>query len=285
MQHHFHHTVAVGGEAALEVDDLAVARLDLVSRCELTHLPDEHVIMVRAIEDADHADTGQLLLDTLQEVVGELVGGGLLEGGQVHALGVDGADHVAHDSPAPAVSIACSTSKTRRVSPLLLAANSRSCSALRWSAPSASRCSARVVARRFAQPPAASRSERREVGAMLRAHDGREVTRVRRGRHLEVIKDRATPVVTDKDVRSQALGLRHKDYARIVQHREIAGEHARRARPLGTRGGEGAEVEDGMDDGAEVEDGTDDGESADETEAEDTSDDVGGVAVEYGIQE
>ena len=45
------------------------------------------------------------------------------------------------------------------------------------------------------------------------------------------------------------------------------------------------EVEDGTDDGTEVEDGTDDGESADETETEDTRDDVGGVAVEDGTQD
>jgi hypothetical protein len=52
------------------------------------------------------------------------------------------------------------------------------------------------------------------------------------------------------------------------------------------------EVEDGTNDGetaddngTEVEDGTNDGETADDAETEDTSDDVGGVAVEDGTQD
>ena len=98
VQHDLHDARAAVGDATLERGDVVVALLDLVGGGELAHPPDEHVLVVRAVEDADLADGGQLLLDPPQEVVAELLLGGALEGRELHALRVDGADDVAHDA-------------------------------------------------------------------------------------------------------------------------------------------------------------------------------------------
>ena len=70
----------------LEVDDLAVARLDHLGRREVPHPVHDHVLVVRAVEDAQHAGGGQLLADAPEEVVRLLLVGRRLELGDVHAV-------------------------------------------------------------------------------------------------------------------------------------------------------------------------------------------------------
>ncbi len=45
----------------------------------------QHILVLRAIEDADDALGGRAFVDAPEEVVGELLGGGLLEAGDVTA--------------------------------------------------------------------------------------------------------------------------------------------------------------------------------------------------------
>src|SRR5918995_4630055 len=55
VEHELEDSGAVQGQHLLEGIDLFVARLDLVGRREAAHPRDEHVFVMRAVEDADHA--------------------------------------------------------------------------------------------------------------------------------------------------------------------------------------------------------------------------------------
>ena len=80
---------AVVGEDPLEVVDLVVARRPDLARHEVMHAHDQHVLVVRSIEDADLALARHLLVDAPQVVVGELLGGRDLEGRDRAALRVE----------------------------------------------------------------------------------------------------------------------------------------------------------------------------------------------------
>ena len=82
----------------LEVVDRVVAALDLGGGSERAHPADEHVLVVRPVEDADEPGLGQPLLDAPEEVVPQLLGGRRLERRERHALRVDAADDVPHDA-------------------------------------------------------------------------------------------------------------------------------------------------------------------------------------------
>jgi hypothetical protein len=69
VQHALHDHRARRGQPRLEVVDRAVAPLDLLRRRELAHARDQHVLVVRAVEDPDHAGRRHFLLDAPEEVV------------------------------------------------------------------------------------------------------------------------------------------------------------------------------------------------------------------------
>jgi hypothetical protein len=62
------------------------------------HTDDEHLLVVGAVEDADPAPPGQGALVTREEVVVQLLGGGLFEGTDPYHLRVDAAHHVLDDA-------------------------------------------------------------------------------------------------------------------------------------------------------------------------------------------
>src|ERR671929_28165 len=70
---------AGGGQAGLEGVDVLVARAPDLLGNEAVHADDEHVLVVRAVEDGDPAGGRRDLVDPPQEVVGELILAGLLE--------------------------------------------------------------------------------------------------------------------------------------------------------------------------------------------------------------
>src|SRR3984885_16077793 len=75
---------------ALEIVDLAVARVDALARYEFMHPGDEDVFVMRAVEDADHAERRHRLVDAPQEIVGELGRRRLLEARGDNPLRIDG---------------------------------------------------------------------------------------------------------------------------------------------------------------------------------------------------
>ena len=90
--------VSVGDQPGLELVDRGVAALQLGLVGISADLVDQHVLVVRPVEDADVAGARQLLLDAPEEVVGALLLGGRLERVVLDALRVDHAHHVAHDA-------------------------------------------------------------------------------------------------------------------------------------------------------------------------------------------
>ncbi len=82
-------------ELPLELVDRGVASLDLLGGRELAHPGDQHVLVVRAVEDPDVAGLGQGPADPPQEVVAQLRLRRRLERGDPHALGVHQPDGVA----------------------------------------------------------------------------------------------------------------------------------------------------------------------------------------------
>ena len=95
VQHEFEDRRAVLDEHLLEGVDLAVARLDLLGRRELAHLDDEHLLVVRAVEDADRAAARRGLVHAPEEIVGALLLARRAEGGDVHAERAGGVEDVA----------------------------------------------------------------------------------------------------------------------------------------------------------------------------------------------
>jgi hypothetical protein len=77
-----------------EVVDRAVTPLDLVRRGELANPGDQHVLVLRPVEDADLPGGRQRLLDAPQEVVLELLGCRLLERRDAQPLRIDQAGRV-----------------------------------------------------------------------------------------------------------------------------------------------------------------------------------------------
>jgi len=95
VEHALDDRVALVGQPGLEVVDRAVAALDLRGVGEAAHPGDQHVLVVRAVEDTDVAGLRQPLLDAPEEVVRALLLGGGLEAVDPYALRVDQADGVA----------------------------------------------------------------------------------------------------------------------------------------------------------------------------------------------
>ena len=85
---------AVVGQPLLELVDLGVAGLPHVLRHELVDPDDQHVLVLRPVEDADHPRTRYLSLDPGQVVLAALGLGRRLEGLDPDALRVDQADRV-----------------------------------------------------------------------------------------------------------------------------------------------------------------------------------------------
>ena len=81
-------------EHPLEVVDRVVARAPQRLGREVLDAHDEHVLVVRAVEDADHAVGGRGLVVAPEEVVRELLAGGLLERVHAHARRVRAAQDV-----------------------------------------------------------------------------------------------------------------------------------------------------------------------------------------------
>ena len=116
---HFTTVVPVRRERLLEALDRAVAPRPGPPVGELQDADGHDVLVVRAVEDAEHARLRELAADAPQEVVRELLGRRALEGGDVHA---------ARDRPAPGrgrrcrpcpdVSMPWRTSSTCRLPPV-----------------------------------------------------------------------------------------------------------------------------------------------------------------------
>ena len=83
---------------SFEVVDGGVAALDLGLVGEFTNAADEHILVVGAVEDSDHAGPGHARSDAPKEVVGEFLFSRFLEGGELDTLRIDGSDDVADDS-------------------------------------------------------------------------------------------------------------------------------------------------------------------------------------------
>ena len=85
---------ALGGEPLLEPVDGRVPPRPGAAVDELAHAHRDDVLVVRAVEDGEHAGRRELLADAPEEVVRELLGRRAAERDDVHAGGVDLADHV-----------------------------------------------------------------------------------------------------------------------------------------------------------------------------------------------
>ncbi len=85
---------ARAGDLLLEAVDQVVAALDHVERSPVVDPHDQHVFVMRAVEDADEACFGQSSADPPEEAVPLLLGSGLLEGSDLDRLRVQVADHV-----------------------------------------------------------------------------------------------------------------------------------------------------------------------------------------------
>ena len=77
---------------------VAKRRFQTRRRHEPVHAHDEHVLVVRPVEDADLTGTGQCPPDAPEEGVGQLLGRRLLERREVDSLRVDCTDDVPHDA-------------------------------------------------------------------------------------------------------------------------------------------------------------------------------------------
>src|SRR6266540_3089641 len=85
---------ALGRELALEAVDLVVPLAPLLRRHQVVHPDDQHILVVRAVEDAEVAGGRHLAADPPQEVVPALLGRRRLEGLDVAALRVEHPDDV-----------------------------------------------------------------------------------------------------------------------------------------------------------------------------------------------
>ena len=86
---------SVGGEGVLPVVDLAQAAADGLFIELAVDARDQDILIVRAVEDADHAAGGKALLAAPEEVMLGFERGGRLEAGDVAALRVDAGEDVA----------------------------------------------------------------------------------------------------------------------------------------------------------------------------------------------
>ncbi len=91
--------LVLDGEELFPFVDEIIARLPHLFWRELMHAHDEHVFVMRAIEDRNVAALRRMRMDAPQKVVRLFFGSRLLEPGHLHALRVHGAD----DMPAGAV--------------------------------------------------------------------------------------------------------------------------------------------------------------------------------------
>ncbi len=89
---------AVVDEPLLEPVDRRVATRPRGARHQAVNADDEHVLVVRPVEDPDLPGLGEGLPDPPQEVVGPLLGGRRPERGDPHPLRVTGSDDVLDDA-------------------------------------------------------------------------------------------------------------------------------------------------------------------------------------------
>jgi hypothetical protein len=101
VQHDLDHGGVIVDELLLERVDLVVACGDLRRRGEFVHAGDQHVLVVRTVEHADHSGRRELLADTPEKIMPELRLGGRLETKVTDSLRVDPTHHVSHDSSLP----------------------------------------------------------------------------------------------------------------------------------------------------------------------------------------
>ena len=94
MQEEFEDSGAIGSMASFEVVDLLVALGPHCLRHQIVHAHNQHVFVVRAIEDGDFAPFGYLRFDAPQKVVRQFFLGWLFEAGDAAAGGIHGADDV-----------------------------------------------------------------------------------------------------------------------------------------------------------------------------------------------
>src|SRR3984885_13627980 len=103
VQHDLDNANAAVGQVPFPVVDLPVAPLPdffpgaghpFRGQQLRMHPDDEHLLVVGAVEDADPAPPGQSALVPPEEIVVQLLGGGLFEGTDLHRLRVDAAHHV-----------------------------------------------------------------------------------------------------------------------------------------------------------------------------------------------
>src|SRR5579872_748240 len=94
MQKEFENNSATVAEQFLKIVDLFVASVPDLFRNQILHARDQHIFVMRAIEDADAAFAGCIFMDAPQEVVRQLFFGRLFEGMYVAALRVDAAENV-----------------------------------------------------------------------------------------------------------------------------------------------------------------------------------------------
>ena len=85
----------VVGEHGLELVDVFETATDGFGRDELVDSWGEDVLVVRPVEDLDHAAGGYLGVDAPEEVVARFDGCGDFEGGYIATLGVDSGEDVA----------------------------------------------------------------------------------------------------------------------------------------------------------------------------------------------
>jgi len=83
---------------ALELVDLGVALLPLLAGNEVEYPNGQHVLVVRAVEQADASGCGQSLADAPQVVVAQFLIAGLAESGQLDALRIDQPHDVPRDA-------------------------------------------------------------------------------------------------------------------------------------------------------------------------------------------
>src|SRR5712675_457365 len=115
MQHEFENPSAIVRQDFLERVDLHVARFDFILGRELAHPADQHVLVMRAVEDADEAAARGGEMHAPQEIARQLFLARLFEGGDDNAERTGLLKTCLMVPSLPALSIPCSTTSRARL--------------------------------------------------------------------------------------------------------------------------------------------------------------------------
>src|SRR5689334_6982022 len=94
MQKELENNGTAMGEQLLKIVDFLVASLPDRFGNQVLHASDQHIFVMRTIEDTDAAFAGRVFMHAPQEIMRQIFLSRLLEGMHVAALLVDAAEHM-----------------------------------------------------------------------------------------------------------------------------------------------------------------------------------------------